>query len=80
MSKESSIIENLARQVQEFNAGEGHVEMGEVFGNPNLTAVISVYEGQNPSHKVLDRLYEWAEENNEEVAEKIRNLVSEPLE
>lgn len=79
MSKEKSIIEDLAKKVQDLNAGEGHLTMGGIFGNPNLTAVISVYEGQNPSHKILDALYEWAEENNKEVAEMIESLAEADL-
>jgi hypothetical protein len=74
MSKEKSIIESLAKQVQEINAGEAHMEFGGVLGNPNLTAVISVYDRQNPSNKVLDRVYEWAEDNNQQVVELIEAL------
>ncbi|KQN96895.1 hypothetical protein [Paenibacillus sp. Leaf72] len=80
MSKEKSILESLAKQVQELKAGVGHMEIDEILGNPNMTAVISVYEGQNPSHKILDAVYEWAETNNEEVAEMIRNLSTAVLE
>lgn len=80
MSKEFTTIQSLIKQVQELNAGEGHIELSGLNGDPDLTAVISVYEGQNPSHKVLDKLYEWAEENNRETAEMIQMLLTEPME
>lgn len=75
-----TIVENLAKQTKKFNAGEAHVELGGILNNPDLTAVISVYNGQNPAHKVLERIFDWAEENNEEIAEMIRKLSNEPLE
>jgi len=79
MSKELSTINSLIKQVQECNASESHIEYGGINGTTSLTAVISVYDGQNPSHKVLDRLYEWAEKNNQEVAERIQRLLTEPM-
>lgn len=75
MSKEYSTIENLIKQVRETNAAEGHVEIGGVHGDDNLTAVVSVYDGKRAGYKVLNELYEWAEvSGNTELTDKIEEL------
>jgi len=61
MSKEYEVIESLKKQVTELGAGEAHMEVHGVGNIPEHTAVISFYDGQAPSHKVLDKLYEWAD-------------------
>lgn len=68
------IIKKLAAQVQEINAGVGHMKLENIEKTQGLTAVISVYDNQKPAHMVLDELYEWAEENNAEVKALIEKL------
>lgn len=70
----SKLVLSLAKQVQEMGAGSGHAVMNNIKHTKDLTAVISIYDGEKPSHMVLDELYEWAEENNKEVSDKIKEL------
>lgn len=67
-------IKELAKQVTELRAGYGHMQLDNFEGNQGLTAVLSVYDNQKPAHVVLDELYEWAEQNNEEVKLLIEKL------
>lgn len=67
-------ILNFASQVQELKAGSGHISMNNIKHTKGLTAVISVYDGIKPANMILDELYEWAEENNEEVRSLIEKL------
>ncbi|GAK03290.1 hypothetical protein JCM19037_1603 [Geomicrobium sp. JCM 19037] len=69
-------IKQLYDSAKLSGAEEAHIEFGEIFGDKDATAVISVYIDQNPSNKVLDELYEWAEEtDNREVIYKIHELL-----
>jgi len=68
------IIKNLTKQVKELNAGVGHVQLGNIENTKGLTAVISVYDNQKPAHMVLDELYTWAENNDEQLKLKIESL------
>lgn len=70
----ASLISNMKKQSKLLGAAEVHVVSGQLDGEEHSTAVISVYDGVKPSHIILDELYEWAEENNKEVAEKIEQL------
>lgn len=80
VSKESSMIASLVKQVEQTNAGEGHLAMGGIYNKPNLTAVVSVYDGQNPAHSILDHLYKWAEKNKQdEVVQMIEQLTNSKL-
>jgi len=75
MSEEYKVIESLKKQVTELGAGEAHMEIHGVGKISEHTAVISFYDGQAPSHKVLDKLYEWAESyGKNEVIEMIQYL------
>lgn len=68
------MLKNLAKQVTDMNAGVGHVKLQNIEKTQGLTAVVSVYDNQKPAHMVLDELYQWAEENNEEVKVLIEKL------
>lgn len=71
------MVNGLVEQMQKLNAAESHVMLNNIHKTDGLTAVISVYDKQKPSHMVLDELYEWAEENNEEVKELIEKLCND---
>lgn len=64
---DANIVLNLANQVKDLGAGDGHISINNIKHTKGLTALISVYDGIKPSHMVLEELYEWAEKNNEEV-------------
>lgn len=68
------LLKSLAKQVTKMNAGVGHVKLENIEKKQGLTAVVSVYDNQKPAHMVLDELYEWAENNNEEVKLLIEKL------
>jgi len=77
--KMDKVILSLAKQVQELKAGSGHFTINDIKHTKGLTAVISVYDGVKPANMIIDELYEWAEENNEEVKlliEKLENDMS----
>jgi hypothetical protein len=72
-------IFDLADQVKQLGAGDGHITANNIRHTKGLTSVVSVYDNIKPAHMVLDELYEWAENNNEEVKlliEKIENDMS----
>lgn len=60
--------------MQELGAKNAHVTINNIKHTKGFTAVISVYENVKPAHMILDELYEWAEENNEEVKLLIEKL------
>lgn len=68
------IIKSLTKQVKDMGAKEGHIKIENIEKTQGLTAVISVYQDQKPAHMVLEELYEWAEENSEEVKLLIEKL------
>lgn len=74
---DANIILNLANQVQSLGAGNGHISMNNIKHTKGLTAVISVYDNIKPAHIVLEELYEWADNNNEEVKKLIEKLESD---
>lgn len=68
-------IKSLYDQVKQLDAGCAHFIMNKPFKDEKACAVIGVYDGQKPSHMVLDELWEWAEENGfNQVMDKIREL------
>lgn len=75
MPDEVTSIKEFINEVQALNASRGHFQIESVKENPNLTIVISVYDGIKPSHQVLDELWNWAEENGlKEVMNKIKQF------
>ena len=68
------VIFNLVDQMKQLEAPEGHFVANNIKHTKGLTAVISVYNQQKPAHMVLDELYEWSENNNEEVKSLIEKL------
>lgn len=68
------VIKNLAKQVKDLGAGSGHFGLYNIQHTKGLTAVISIYDGIKPANVILDELYEWAENNNEEVKLLIEKL------
>jgi len=72
---EKNIITKLYEQAEQLGAGEAHIDFNGVGGHENVTGVFSVFIGSRPSHKVLDELYDWAEENKFQVVmDKIQEL------
>lgn len=68
-------VESLYEQMKELEASEIHFQIESIFGNKQATAVISVYDGVKPAHKVLEELYYWAQENqNQELLDKIEEI------
>lgn len=68
-------IESIYESTKKLNAGEGHFEIGGAFHDDKATVVLSVYVDQKPSNKVLNELWDWAEENqNEDLMNKIKTL------
>lgn len=73
MSTESKMIDSLWTQVTTLGGAEGHAKL--TFEDKSKVAVISVYRNQRASHEVLDDLYEWAEENKDQILmDKITQL------
>jgi hypothetical protein len=68
------VIFSLVDQMNQLNAPEAHFTANNIKHTKGLTSVISVYNQQKPAHMVLEELYEWAENNNEEVKELIEKL------
>lgn len=68
------MLKKLAKEVTELNAGVGHLKLENIDKTQGLIAVISVYDNQKPAHMVLQELYKWAENNNEEVKILIEKL------
>lgn len=73
-SIEANTIFNLADQIKKLNAADGHMTLNNIRHTKGVTAVISVYDGIKPSHKVLEELYEWAEKNDPDLKERIEKL------
>ncbi|GAK41928.1 hypothetical protein TCA2_4420 [Paenibacillus sp. TCA20] len=74
MSQEGQVIKHLVEQMKALNADNAHTQLQNIEQTQGLTVVISIYDNLKPAHEVLDELYEWAEENNEEVKELIEQL------
>lgn len=68
------LLKTLLKQVTDMDAAVGHVKLENIEKKEGLTAVISVYDNHKPAHMVLEELYEWAEQNNEEVKQLIEKL------
>lgn len=78
--KEASTVQesfrNMAKSAKVMNAETAHITFKELDHDPNVTAVMSVYNGVKPSHVVLEQLYEWAETFNPIVVRKIDELMN----
>lgn len=75
MENVTKTIESIYNATKKLNAGEGHFEIGGAFHDDKATVVLSVYVDQKPSNKILDELWGWAEENNnEQLMDKIKTL------
>lgn len=61
------LIFGLVDQLKKLDATDGHYTIHNIEHTKGLTSVVSVYDGIKPAHMVLSELYEWAEENNEEL-------------
>lgn len=68
------VVFNLVNQMKQLGSPEAHFTANNIKHTKGLTAVVSVYDQQKPAHMVLEELYEWAEENNEEVKNLIEKL------
>lgn len=71
------LVTDLAKQVKQMNVGEAHIQEENIHKTKGLTSVISIYNGQKPAHLVVEELYKWAEENNEEVKLLIKKIESD---
>lgn len=70
-------IKGLYEQANALKAGQAHFKAGQIFGDNEANAVISVYIGENPANEILDNLVSWAEEtNNQELLNKIEELAT----
>lgn len=72
-------IELLVKQQDEFGSTSVHFKMEDIFNKEGLTAVISIYKDVNPSNEILDKVYEYAEKNDPELAKYIEYLEREEL-
>lgn len=74
MEKTISALVNLQKKL---GSKTGHFVAHNIYETKGLTAVTSVYDNIKPAHMVLEELYEWAQENNEEVMLLIERLESD---
>ena len=72
-------IELLVEQQEKMCSTSVHFKMEDIFNKEGLTAVISIYKDVNPSNEILDKVYEYAEKNNPELAKYIEYLEREEL-
>lgn len=70
-------IKPLAKLAQKIKAPNTHVVLRDQYNTQGLTTVISVYDGIQPAHIILDKVYEWAKANNSEVTTLIEKLESD---
>ena len=67
-------IFTLVDQLKKTESTDVHFTMNNIQHTKGLIAVVSVYDGIKPAQMVLKELYEWAENNNEEVKNLIEKL------
>ncbi len=70
-------IFGLVDQAKKLGAEDVHFTANNIQHTKDLTSVVSVYNGIKPAHMVLSELYEWAEENNEELRSLIEKIESD---
>lgn len=64
----------LIKIANETNAAEVHISTEKIEAEDGIAIVMSAYKGVKPAHIVLNEVYEWAEQNNVEVAQMIRDM------
>lgn len=64
-------ILTLLDLMKKVEAPSCHFVANNVSGTKGITAVTSVYDQQKPDHMILEEVYKWAEENNEELKQLI---------
>lgn len=67
-------IHALSKQLDAFGAAESHITYQNIEKKKGRTAVVGVYENIKPPHMVLEELYEWAEEHDDQLRQRIEQL------
>lgn len=77
-NKAVNTVKVLYDTMKKAGAGNVHFAIHNPFKDPTASAVIAVYDGEQPHHLVFEKLCDWLEEEGkQDVLDKIDELLGD---
>lgn len=69
-----TIIDGMVEEMRRVEGNSMEFTMNNMQRTKGLTGVVAVYEGTKPAHLVVEELYAWAKENDEDLRKRIEAI------